>query len=268
MNKFDIDRFNKLIEQYFDFKKKTGEYVKEEWRVGGKNSNQCLAILNQLKEEFEALLKKNYIDSEIKSVEVSSGQGFFPKVPWIGFFYEGEKPQNGVYPVIAFQENEWFIGCTESIRCPQESFSELYHHAKYDSLNSNQKKALDDASLSGSEHLALMPTIFKSGVAVSEKDVVVAVNEAIRVYREYRKKELKVQGVKSSNADAYPRGKLCVVNWLIQLVPYIVIGILGWRAISKIDGCCPSINERTVTTTNEVLRVEFNCVPCNCEKVK
>lgn len=61
--------------------------------------------------------------------------------------------------------------------------------------------------------------------------------------------------------------RCCLCDFIISTLPYIVIGILGCCALFKIDGCLPVATDRIVTTSNEILRVEFNCVHCNCKKV-
>ena len=58
----------------------------------------------------------------------------------------------------------------------------------------------------------------------------------------------------------------CFSDIIINALPYIVIFILGGCALSKIDGCSSLVNERTVSRTNEVLRVEFKCIHCGCKK--
>lgn len=60
--------------------------------------------------------------------------------------------------------------------------------------------------------------------------------------------------------------RCCLCDFIISTLPYIVILTLGCCALSKIDGCSSSVNERTVTRTNEVRRVEFKYIHCSCKK--
>ena len=120
-----MEKFNDLLQSYYEFKKQHSPYDYREWRVGGELVKKCKSILDQIAEHIKAvLIHKVGLRGGDFIVTSASGTGYYPKSPWIGIFKNGECATDGVYPVLGFYNNSdgCFIGCVESFNNPQFGF--------------------------------------------------------------------------------------------------------------------------------------------------
>lgn len=126
MSQFDIEKFKDALQQLMALKAKP--YDHKEWKTNGSLADQCSKILESIKETLSDVSAEwGMADAEIY---VSKGASYFPKVPWIGILFEGEKPTDGVYPVIVFHKDGVIVACTESIANPQADFSSRCYTAE------------------------------------------------------------------------------------------------------------------------------------------
>lgn len=183
-HQFDIKKFNGLIRGFFELKQKTDPYYYKEWRTNGTLARECAKILDGIRQQLDFLIAAERLLERIKySVKCCKGASWYPRVPWIGILCEGEKPMNGVYPVIAFQSKEWYVGCVESAAKQQEDFAERYNlkHRTEENLTFLRAVGLDKF-----KHIALMPSIFNADREVTKEDLCKALSSAIHIYREFR----------------------------------------------------------------------------------
>lgn len=119
----------RAIKNVCEFKQRVPYYYLE-WStkkslVDG-NAAQCDKLLSATMVALRPLLKEFGIPSS--GLKKCTGASYYPRQPWIGIFSKGEKPNDGVYPVISFAEDGKgvYVGCTESHEKPQEGFREAY----------------------------------------------------------------------------------------------------------------------------------------------
>lgn len=126
MSQFDIEKFKDALFKFKELKAKP--YDHNEWKTNGSLADQCSKILESIKETLSDVSAEwGMADAEIY---VSKGAGNFPKDPWIGILFEGEKPTDGVYPVLGFYEDGLTICCVESFSQPQADFSSRCYTAE------------------------------------------------------------------------------------------------------------------------------------------
>lgn len=124
MSRFNIEKFKEALQQFKELKAKNTPYDCEKWKTnsGEENSlaDRCVKILESIKNTLAEVSAEWKMDGA--EIYVCKGAGYFPKVPWIGILFSGEKPTDGVYPVIGFYEDGLAIGCVESFSRPQGDF--------------------------------------------------------------------------------------------------------------------------------------------------
>lgn len=201
MSGFDIARFNNLIRQYYDFKC-NHPYDVNTWRANSANAHSCRVILEGLAREIEQLIGEyNLIDGGY-SVQISNGAGLYPKNPSIGVFYGGDKPTNGVYPVLGFLNGEsgFFIACVCSFTNDKEGFPAAFTDLSRCS-NLVQREQVVQSGVLRDRHTAMPAMIFPRENVCAVKQIVDAFKQAVQVKREYAvwRERMSATGVKSSN---------------------------------------------------------------------
>ena len=184
-----MEKFNNLLQGYYEFKKKHSPYDYREWRVGGEIVKDCKNILDQIAEHIKAvLIQKMGLRAEDFTVTSASGTGYYPKSPWIGIFKNGECATDGVYPVLGFYNDSdgCFIGCVESFTNPQFGFQSEY--CRNDGLSDKDKRSLENTGLDNDTHLARMPKIFEASSEISENCLIEALTSALDIHKKYREK--------------------------------------------------------------------------------
>lgn len=127
MKQFDIEKFKKALQQFTELKAKHTPYNGEEWKTNSSKKDnpagECVEILEAIKKTLaDVSAEWGMADAEIY---VSKGAGYFPKVPWIGILFKGERPTDGVYPALGFYEDGFIVSCTASFSRPQPEFQKL-----------------------------------------------------------------------------------------------------------------------------------------------
>ena len=183
-----MNDFNKLLQQYYEFKKQH-PYDYREWRTNGETAQKCKDILEKLASYIHSFLVQNGILCEGDfSVESASGSGYYPKSPWIGIFKNGECATDGVYPVLGFYKDSegCFIGCVESFTNPQFAFQNEY--CSNDGCSQDEEELLKKTGLYDDNHLARMPKVFKASSEISDDCLMGALKSALEIHEKYRGK--------------------------------------------------------------------------------
>ena len=178
----DVDRLGlleKAIRAVCEFKQRVPYYYLE-WstKKGSPESNAavCGRLLDRVAECLEKLLKDAGIPTG--NVRKCSGKSYYPREPWIGVFYKGEKANDGVYPIIFFSEDGRFVyaGCTASLESHQPHFAEEY--------------CGDDISSENHDGLMAKGSVRVSFEVLSERTqaLVDAVINAFHVWKSYRER--------------------------------------------------------------------------------
>ena len=181
MAEFDIAKFNELIREYYKFRSEH-PYHYLDWRTNGENAKKCKNILDNLAVQLKILVGEFVADVKF-DIRVSKGASYFPKSPWIGVMFEGEKAKNGVYPVFSFNEEDrgFLVGCVDSIANPQPNFQ------KY-CFTSDEIRKLG-SPISYDEHLAKNAKWFPAESDVKREELSEAFRNAIEIRNQYRQGE-------------------------------------------------------------------------------
>lgn len=190
MKQFDIQTFKSKVREFKELKAKHTPYNGEEWRTNSteedKPARACVKILESIKDTLENVRAEWKLKGA--TIHISKGAGYFPKVPWIGILFEGEKPTEGVYPAFGFYEDGFIVSCTASFARPQPEFQKLCYTkdeikcAKADNGESiseyvNIRTAKDSVTWFPYDALAKM----------TASSIKKAVRKAIDVHGKYRK---------------------------------------------------------------------------------
>ena len=129
MKEFDYSGLKSEIEAFYDLKKTNSPYDYKKWKISSTDDN-CLAsktsrILTRIRDQIE-ILCKDFAQDNAFEVRICKGASYFPKIPWIGVFFNGERATDGVYPFMSFPDAGIVIGCVESLVEPQQDFSKEY----------------------------------------------------------------------------------------------------------------------------------------------
>lgn len=182
----DIDQINETLNEYFRFKEANSPYRGNVWKTNGSVAIRCKQILDRLASLLIRFAVSRKLMPETVEVRAANGAAYYPRAPWIGFFYPGEEPRNGVYPVACFfEKNEGFyIACVESIDKPQEGFD------KFCDLGRQKGTLVDndifERNLSDAEHVAFPAFVFRRGEHVPEDRLVAALNNALGIRNQFR----------------------------------------------------------------------------------
>lgn len=185
MATFDEKKFNDLLKSYYEFVS-THKYYYLDWRTNSSNALNCKEILNKIVSQLKNIINDNDInEGKNYTIKVSSGASYFPRLPWIGVFFDNEKPTNGVYPVLGFygDNDGFFVGCTESISNVQPNFSKKFHNKE---SFPEYSKQWEDMGFKNNNHIALPFTIFKKNDWIDSYSLVNAFKSAFDIYRDYR----------------------------------------------------------------------------------
>lgn len=187
MKRFDIKAFNDGLKAFYQLKLESEPYDYRAWGTNATLTKDVKQYLGKLKEQIEALFEKyGFLEGKQFKVHVANGAGWYPRIPWIGVLVDGEKPRNGVYPVVSFRVDHWHIGCIESFAKPQGDFSERYNLSRRREGCVNTLK-LKECRLDKDEHLALMPHFFNVDQEVTELELKEAFEAACDIYLAFRK---------------------------------------------------------------------------------
>lgn len=201
VDRFDIDRFNNLLQRYYIYKH-DHPYNANTWRTNGPNAHGCKVILNELAKEVERLVLECSLAPEDFTVQTAIGVGVYPKDPWIGVFYGGDRPTDGVYPILGFynEDSGFFIGCVCSFTKDKRGFPEEFTDLSR-CLDPVQRELIAQSGLLGDKHIAMPISIFARGKVCAKQQVVASIEQAFRVKDEYKRWGDKSgpHSVKSSN---------------------------------------------------------------------
>lgn len=212
---FSEEAFNDALSEYYKFRKEHPYYYLD-WRTNGENAYECKKRIEKIAESLRPALDALTVAVEAPmkfALRVSSGASYFPKNPWIAILFGGETPTRGVYPVCYFYgEDEGFIiGCTESIRNPQQGFSEQF--ARMETIaDPALREKLKKAGVEDRGNLALTQNmlVLRRDDKASEKAVRAALKDAIDVYCKARGK---TAGSESQEVAAVPAATASTGNW-------------------------------------------------------
>ena len=182
MAEFDIAKFNELIREYYKFRSEH-PYHYLDWKTNDENAIKCKDILGALATQLNILVSKIPIAGVKFVTHVSKGASYFPRSPWIGVMFEGEKAKNGVYPVLSFsgEGKGFFVGCVDSIANPQPNFQKYCFTS--DEIKDNH---VSEPSISYDEHLAKGAKWFPAESDVKREDLYEAFRNAIEIRNQYR----------------------------------------------------------------------------------
>lgn len=144
-----------------------------------KPARACVKILESIKDTLENVRAEWKLKGA--TIHISKGAGYFPKVPWIGILFKGEKPADGVYPVFWLYEDGLTIACVESFTRPQVDFPR----------SCDLSKGTDPGARHTSVHMAKgsVTWIPYDGLGkLTASSIEKAVRKAIDAYHAYRKK--------------------------------------------------------------------------------
>lgn len=198
MKSFDIKKFNECLRAFYQLKRESEPYDYRAWGTNATLTKNVKEHLGQLKEQIEGLFEKyGFLGDKQFTVHVANGSGWYPRIPWIGVLVDGEKPRDGVYPVVSFRADYWHIGCIESFAKPQGDFSERYNL----SLRREERGILSRLrkyGLEKDEHLALMPHFFEVNQEITEKELKEAFEAACNIYLTFRKGSIEPRNTSAS----------------------------------------------------------------------
>lgn len=177
----DGNAINNSIRAYYDYRK-NHPYHHKEWRTNSNVVADCKQILNTIADYVKTIVTQIIGDRSF-TIKVSQGASYFPKTPWIGVMFEGETPTNGVYPVIAFYDDGFIIGCVESLMKPQRDFSAKFGF----SLETLSKLKTENDRLHehADEHMSNESSFFDPSEVDFDK-LSKSLETAIKVYDQYR----------------------------------------------------------------------------------
>lgn len=182
MNPFDLQTFKEALRKFKDLKAKHKTYNGYEWKTNSTDENaparKCAEILDSIKKTLADVSAEWGLKGA--KIHISKGAGYFPKVPWIGILFEGEKPADGVYPVFWLYEDGLTIACVESFTRPQVDFPRLC----------DLSKDTDPCARHTSIHMAKGSVTwipYDALVKLTVSSIEKAVRKAIDVYHAYRK---------------------------------------------------------------------------------
>ena len=184
-----IEEINSLLVEYFQFKEAHSPYLGREWKTNGPLAIQCKSILDRLARELDKFIQNRNLAKETYHIRVSSGAAYYPRTPWIGVFFGGEEPTDGIYPVVSFFENNsgFYIACVESIAKPQPGFSkELCDLRRQTLADVEYDRDLFEDELGDVEHVAFPAAVFGRQEKISTSHLEGALINAFRLYRQYR----------------------------------------------------------------------------------
>lgn len=238
MRKFDIKIINTKVREYFDLKQKNIPYKRSKWSVNDALAMKCKSILDAIAEQIEILIKEEILLDEFE-VKVSEGVGYYPNSPWIAVLYKGETPSCGVYPVLGFYVENWYIGCVDSWQNPQKGFSQKFHYEKRKRFSQDELKVFDSSRIKYPAHVALMPRIFSWRDNISKKTLIKALKNAINIYLDYKEYK-KICEKASDKKDQESQGSKSRIYQICELVlPYFTIIILaGLTYLFFMLDCC------------------------------
>ena len=198
--KFDVVRFNNLLNEYYQLKREH-PYNSDEWRSNGVYAFKCKEILAGLSDQIDRMFRDRRLLDEPFRVLHARGAAYFPVNPWIGVFSNGEMPTDGVYPVLDLRDNEDFIfvGCVGSFTNDRSSllggFTDLHR-----CISSEQRRKMVKTGLAHDKHIAMPAVVFDRGSFISEPELAEAFENAIRIRNEIRQRY--PRGSQSSDSGA------------------------------------------------------------------
>lgn len=238
MSKFDITVFNAKVKEYFDLKQKNIPYERSKWSVNDVLAKKCKSILDAIAEQIEILIKEEILLDEFE-VKVSEGVGYYPNSPWIAVLCKGETPSCGVYPVLGFYVENWYIGCVDSWQNPQKGFSHKFHYEKRKRFSQDELKVFDSSRIKYPAHIALMPRIFSWRDNISKKTLIKVLKNAINIYLDYKEYKKIFEKASDKKDQEFQSSKSKVYRIWELILPYITIIILAGLTclFFTLDGC-------------------------------
>lgn len=203
--KFDGDRFNSLLSEYYQLKREHS-YDSEVWRSNGECARRCKGILAGLAEQVDALIQDHRLLDEPFRVQHAKGAAFFPTNPWIGVFCDGETPTDGIYPVLDLRNDEDFIfvGCVGSFTNDRSSLMEGFTDLQR-CISSEQRRKMVKTGLAHDKHIAMPAVVFNRGSIISASELADAFENAIRIRKEIRQRHPRVSQSLDSGAKELSR---------------------------------------------------------------
>lgn len=178
---FDTTLFNERLKALYALKA-NNPYVRIQWKTDGELAQNAKGVLDDIAIQLKGLISDKHLISGNFEVKAARGIAFYPRNPWIGVFIDGETARNGVYPVLTFDADGFFIGCADSIACPQPGFrAECYSESELAGGNVpfSDKIKFD-------EHLARGAVWFPRDVYVMPEALADALRCAVTVRERFR----------------------------------------------------------------------------------
>lgn len=190
MKEFNIRRFKDALLRFKALKAEHPSYNYKEWKMDSTDM-ECLARrCTEILEDIKATLADVRVEWGMADVNiyVCRGAGYFPKIPWIGLLFRGEKPTDGVYPALGLYEGGMAVGCVESFSRPQGDFwKRCFTPQEIDDAQKASSPSAQYATVYMSRSTRWLA--FADMDALTAEDVEKAVRGAIDEYRAWRKEE-------------------------------------------------------------------------------